>query len=61
MANSFQMNTPQNAATIVAPCPSPYEIAKPAGPEAMRLSDMPSPQIIPPRMPVRCVRKSPWK
>src|SRR5215472_17055944 len=59
--NSFQMNTPQKAATIVAPCPSPYEIANPARPDAMMLNDMPIPQIIPPRTPVRWVRKSPLK
>src|SRR5262249_10559737 len=53
--NSFQMKTPQKAATIVAPCPSPYEIAKPARPEAMRLKDIPTPQMMPPRMPVRWV------
>lgn len=28
--NSFQMNIPQQAATTVAPCPSPYDIAGPA-------------------------------
>src|ERR1700747_780334 len=28
--NSLQINTPQNAATIVAPCPSPSENANPA-------------------------------
>jgi hypothetical protein len=30
--NSFHINIPQIAATIVAPCPNPYEIANPASP-----------------------------
>lgn len=30
--NSFHINTPHKAATKVAPCPKPYEIAAPALP-----------------------------
>src|SRR6202007_3020807 len=59
--NSFQINTPQNAATIVAPCPSPYEIENVARPAAIMLNDIPTPQIIPPRIPVRCVPNPPLK
>ena len=39
--NSFQINTPQRAATSVAPCPKPYEIAGPAFPAAIRFSEFP--------------------
>ena len=49
--NSFQINTPHNAATIVAPWPSPYAIAGPACSDAMILNDIPIPQIIPPSNP----------
>ena len=59
--NSFQIKTPHNAATKVAPCPNPYEIAGPALPAAMRLKEFPSPQINPPKIPTKCVEKLPLK
>ena len=43
----FQMKTPQNAATIVAPGPRPQQMAYPARPEAIRLNDLSTPQITP--------------
>ena len=54
--NSFQINTPQNAATIVAPCPNPYEMAAPAFSVANKLNRLPMPQIIPPNIPTACKR-----
>ena len=57
--NSFQMNTPHRAATNVAPCPKPYEIAGPALPAAIRLKELPRPQINPPNIPTRCVLNFP--
>ena len=59
--NSFHMNTPQNAATKVAPCPNPYDIAGPALPAAIRLKEFPSPQINPPKIPTRWVGNLPLK
>ena len=53
--NSFQINTPQNAATIVAPCPNPYEMAAPAFSVANKLNRLPIPQIIPPNIPTACL------
>ena len=52
--NSFHTNTPHNAATSVAPCPKPYETAAPALPAAIRLNELPIPQIMPPTRPARC-------
>ena len=49
--NSFQINTPHNAAIKVAPCPSPYEIAGPAMPAAIRFNELPMPQIKPSKIP----------
>ncbi len=49
--NSFHTNTPQSAATMVAPWPNPYEMANPACPEAMMLNIMPIPQMMPPKTP----------
>ena len=42
------------AAIIVAPCPSPYEIAKPASPAAIILKSIPMHHIIPPAIPIMC-------
>ena len=52
--NSIQTKTPQNAATITAPCPNPYEMAGPAAPEAIILNYIPTLHITPPRIPMRC-------
>ena len=57
--NSFQINTPQIAATKVAPWPSPYAIAGPAWSEAIILKDIPMPHIIPPSIPMKCSLKLP--
>ena len=59
--NSFQIKTPHNAATRVAPWPSPYEIAAPAFPAAIRLNELPIPQIIPPKTPTMCILRFPLK
>src|SRR6185436_7628881 len=52
-ANSFHTKTPQAAATIVAPWPRPYEIAKPACSDAIRLIVMPKHQMNPPSRPTK--------
>ena len=51
--NSRQMNTPQNAETIVAPCPKPYASAAPAAFAEIKLRLVPKHQIEPPRMPTK--------
>lgn len=52
-SNSFQIYTPHAAATMVAPWPSPYDMAKPACSDAIMLNDIPIHQIAPPSMPIR--------
>jgi len=56
--NSRHTNTPQNAETIVAPCPMEYEIAGPTKltREAAKFKVAPVTQIAPPSTPARCQR-----
>ena len=54
LENSFQINTPQMAETRVAPCPRPYATAVPACPDAIILNDIPTHQMMPPKMPIKC-------
>lgn len=51
--NSFQMNTPHKAPIMVAPCPSPNDMAYPALLAANKLRAVPSAQISPPMIPER--------
>ena len=51
--NSFQTKTPQNAETIVAPCPKPHESETPATVEERKLKLVPKHQIEPPKTPTR--------
>ena len=55
LANSFQINIPQSAATNVQDWASPYEMAKPAVPDASMLKFIPKQQITPPRILMECV------
>lgn len=50
--NSFQIKTPHAAATMVAPCPRPYEIANPAFSPAIILNDIPMHHMIPFQRPI---------
>src|SRR4051794_11419443 len=56
LANSFQMNTPQTAETIVAPCPIAYDTAGPTicAWDATKLKTIPVHQISPPTTPQKC-------
>ena len=61
LLNSFHTNTPHKAATNVAPCPSPYDMAGPALPAAIKFNELPNPHIKPPKIPVKCVLNFPLK